>query len=343
MNSKKKTVVVLGNGFTKAFIPEMPLVKDGFDVKPLFDRFNETNSPEAFNILKGAIKSDSDQKWCKVIDFEILMTRLDNLMPYDFRHKVIQELDHLYHELKELFVNQIKDAIEEGLKSTRGELPTLINKFAYHCIWNKIDCVTFNYDDLLDRALFEMGKFSKRCIEFPYWYPDGGYGFYCRPAHSLVLNKIAYMDVTSMLLLKLHGSINWRIKMGASEILGPEDLVHKADWFESDPDFEVTRSTKKLDELMENHLKPEGFMVLPVLMKGDLKTQPLFRLIWGLAYEKLKQAQEVIFVGYSMPTTDMAARFLFKETLSHKPYITVINYADQDEDKTAIMNLGFNS
>lgn len=312
------------------------MVKDGFEVKPLLDKFNETSYPGAFRILKGAIKSASDQKGCKVTDFEILMTRLDNLMPYDFRHKVIQELELLYHELKQLFVKQIKSAIDEGLKGKNGESLNSINEFVKYCISNQIDCVTFNYDDLLDRALFKCGISSKTNICNPSWYPDGGYGFYCPPAHSLVLNETDYMDVTTMFLLKLHGSINWRIKMGASEILGPEDLVHKADWLEPPSHFEVTKTTQKMDELMENHLKPEGFMVLPVLMKGDLKTQPIFRLIWGLAYEKLVQADEVFIVGYSLPNSDIAARFLFKETLSHKQYISVINRAIEDKDKESI-------
>lgn len=339
MNSNKKRVVVLGNGFTKAFIPEMPLVKDGFDVKPLLEKFNEKNSPEAFNILKGAIKSEIDQKWCKVTDFEMLMTRLDNLMPYDFRNKVIQELEFLYHKLKELFVNQIKDAIEEELQRTRGELPDLVKRFAEHCILQKIDCVTFNYDDVLDRALLEISNSIKISPYTPtHWHPDGGYGFYCRPAYSLIeATSSVNMDITAMYLLKLHGSINWQIKLGASEIVGPEDIFHKANWFPLPPKLKRLRQQPKvLDALVKNHLKPQSFMVLPVLMKGDLKTQPIFRLIWGLAYEKLRQAEEVFFVGYSLPTTDIAARFLFKEALSHKPNVFVVNMASQNNQKKSI-------
>jgi hypothetical protein len=80
-------------------------------------------------------------------------------------------------------------------------------------------------------------------------------------------------------------------------------------------------------------------MVLPVLMKGDLKTQPLFRLIWGLAYEKLKRAEEVFFVGYSMPTTDMAARFLFMETLSETANVFVVNFANQKNERESIKSV----
>ena len=138
MNSRKKTVVVLGNGFTKAFIPQMPLVRDGFDIKPLFDRYPKVIRPTAYAILRGAIKNDAGQEFCKVTDIEILMTRLDNLMPYDFRKKVTQELELLYHDLKEEFVKQIRNAISEGLKSTSEKLPNLVGKFAEYCILNQI-------------------------------------------------------------------------------------------------------------------------------------------------------------------------------------------------------------
>lgn len=338
MNSNKKRVVVLGNGFTKAFIPEMPLVKDGFNVKILMDQLNENYSPGAFNVLNGAIQRDTDQKWCKVTDFEMLMTRLDNLMPYDFRHKVIQELDLLYHKLKELFVNQIKNAIEEGLKSTRGELPDLVKRLANHCIMQKIHCVTFNYDDVLDRALLEASNSIKTSPHSSsHWHPDGGYGFYCRTAYSLIeLTSSQNMDITAMYLLKLHGSINWQIKLGASEIVGPEDVFHKADWVPPPDKLQRLRQPKVLNELVKNHLKPQSFMVLPVLMKGDLKTQPIFRLIWGLAYEKLRQAEEVFFVGYSLPITDIASRFLFKEALSHQPNVCVVNMATKNNSEESI-------
>lgn len=339
MSLKKKTVIVLGNGFTKAFIPKMPLVREGFEINPLLEQFSSEVHPAANSILKGEIKLDEGQSRGKVKDIEALMTRLDNLMPYDYSRKVVHELDLLYHELKKSFVNQIKNVISENLKNTSGQLSELIYAFAKHCVTNEIDCVTFNYDDLLDQALYEQRSKMKPIPPIPlkHWHPDGGYGFYCRPAYSLIqLKASSHMDFTSMYLLKLHGSINWRIKLGAPEIFGPDNIVHKADWFPLKPQLPYEISQEEIDKLMENQLKPEGFMILPVLMKGDLKTQPIFRLIWGLAYEKLEQADEVFFVGYSLPPADIAARFLFKETLSHKPSITVINYACQAKDKNAI-------
>src|SRR5687767_14367220 len=64
----------------------------------------------------------------------------------------------------------------------------------------------------------------------PYWHPDGGYGFFCRPANSVISTEGVFMDVTSTLLLKMHGSFNWYPLIGTTRPFGPEALVHFENW-----------------------------------------------------------------------------------------------------------------
>jgi hypothetical protein len=68
-------------------------------------------------------------------------------------------------------------------------------------------------------------------------------------------------------------------------------------------------------------------MVPPVLMKTALVRQPILRLVWSAAFESLRTADEVIFIGYSLPVTDLAARYLFAEALG-----------DLDTDRILIVN-----
>jgi len=56
-----------------------------------------------------------------------------------------------------------------------------------------------------------------------------------------------------------------------------------------------------------------------VLSKSDLVAQPVLRLVWSLAYERLSRAEAVTFIGYSFPATDTAARLLFGEALADLP------------------------
>jgi hypothetical protein len=67
--------------------------------------------------------------------------------------------------------------------------------------------------------------------------------------------------------------------------------------------------------LIQRHLEPDPFIVPPVLLKTALMREPILRLVWGLAFETLSAASEVVFVGYSLPVTDIATTFMLQESL----------------------------
>ena len=123
-------------------------------------------------------------------------------MPYDFEYGVTTELNLLRTAVQKMFIDRLNTA-KEGYQF-RNELLA----FAKHCVSNRISCITFNYDDLLDQALWEVAR-TDRVSRSPYWHPGGGYGFYCRSSRLLVEDSHGrVMDTTSMELLKLHGSLN---------------------------------------------------------------------------------------------------------------------------------------
>src|SRR5262249_7890599 len=70
----------------------------------------------------------------------------------------------------------------------------------------------------------------------------------------------------------------------------------------------------------------------PVLTKSELVEQPILRLLWSKAYELLSQARRVVFMGYSLSVTDIAAGFLFRESLQHlaAELITVVDFASDE-------------
>ena len=75
-------------------------------------------------------------------------------------------------------------------------------------------------------------------------------------------------------------------------------------------------------------------MVPPVLSKSSLVKQPVLRLVWSQAFASLERAHEVTFIGYSFPTTDMAARTLFSEALKDLPRedINVVNLSREESE-----------
>lgn len=316
------TVFVLGAGFTRAFVPQAPLVEDEYEVEPLLERFKPF--PSASYVLDLELRTAPTGR----VNIERLMTRLDGGMPYDSDANIGQ-LRLLLTELRRLLVKHLSLA-------ARGPCHTAeLIDISRHCIHNRITCITFNYDDVFDRALWQVERVEDEIYGRPYWHPDGGYGFFCKPSLSSVYQTRVFMDRSAMLLLKLHGSMNWRPKRGARQPYAVDDIVHHEPWL---PLERISPELVNLDAI-ESHLETEPFLVPPVIMKSAFLDQPILRHTWSLAYDALREADEVVFIGYSFPITDIATRFLFAEALQEldNSKITVVNYASDNGGRHTLM------
>ena len=130
---------------------------------------------------------------------------------------------------------------------------------------------------------------------------------------------------SDLLLLKLHGSVNWWPRLGYPKPFALDAIVHHHGW-------EGISRRLFPPEVVARHLDSEPVIVPPVLSKSDLVAQPVLRLVWTLAYEHLSTADAVTFIGYSLPTTDTAARVLFAESLADLPLdaVTVVGFETDD-------------
>src|SRR5437016_9103985 len=125
------------------------------------------------------------------------------------------------------------------------------------------------------------------------------------------------MDRPRSLLLKLHGSINWRSRLGEVTPHGPAALLHHENWI---PQAGLVQYES---QQIESHLEPAPFIVPPVLVKSELSAHPVLRVVWELAHDTLAHATIVVFIGYSFPATDLASRILFRETLANRANLNV--------------------
>lgn len=316
------SVIVLGAGATKAFLPAAPLAEDDYNLEHLSNQFR--GFPYAYKLLELERLRRSNG----TINIEQLMTRLQGRMPYDSVDAIAQQ-SLLLSELMREFMRKINFARQNEFH--KDELAA----FAYMCVDKGVTCITFNYDDVLDQALWEVKPLQKANpwhVPPRHWHPDGGYGFFIRPSSVAVHESVTYMNITSMLLLKLHGSINWYPRKGERPPYNLDALHHTEDWFTRDSDIFIPPK-----EMITRHFEPDPFIIPPVLDKTILSTEPVLQVIWSLAKETLNRASTVYFVGYSVPVTDLAASFLFSESLENKSHIIhVVNQATQDEHKEQI-------
>ncbi len=306
MDSGSRKVFVLGAGFTRAFLPDAPLMTDDYEGESLVKTFEKFS--HALKLLE--LERKRDPSGAGRINIERLMTRLDGRMPHDFEQAADEELGLLLSEIKKVFIRQLEKAKAGPIHGDR------LRDFARYCTANKVTCITFNYDDILDEALWAVEQGND-------WHPDMGYGFFCQPSEVCMGTGSFFNLRTSMHLLKLHGSVNWRIKRGSSRPYAVNAVVHHEKWY---PGFSSNLAYKESDLIL--HLESEPFIVPPVLMKSAIMEQPILRVSWTLAYQTLVNADEVVFIGYSLPVTDIAAGFLFGETLK-SDQVRVVNTDSQ--------------
>ena len=301
-------VVVTGAGFSCGLVPGAPLLVDDFNNDALEEKVR--GLPNASRLLEWERSLHASGH----INLERLMTRLDSLMPYDYAENAgnaANEYGFLLSELKRAFLDRLHEARKGTIQHEE------LKRFAEYCVANNCCCITFNYDDFLDEALDETHN----------WSPDRGYGFFCQSSQEVVASFESQIVSSALLLLKLHGSINWRPKLGYASPVAIDSITHHQDWYEGSQGY-VEGS---------DHLEPEPVMVAPVLSKSSLVEQPVLRLVWSHAFASLETAHEVTFIGYSFPTTDMAARTLFSEALKDLPLddITVVNLSRDDSEAEA--------
>ena len=305
-------VVVTGAGFTRALVPGAPLLVDDFNNDALEAKVG--GLPNASRLLdweRGLHRNGH-------IDVERLMTRLDSLMPYDYAEQAgnaANEYGFLLSELKRAFLDRLHEARTGDIH--REEL----KRFAKYCKANSCCCITFNYDDFLDEALAQTVSGDPSSSSWnPYW----GYGFFCPSSRDTIASFEGMAPYSVLQLLKLHGSINWRPKMGHANPVAIDNITHHHEW------TGVSLSYPQV----AGHLEPEPVMIPPVLSKSSLVEQPALRLVWSHAFAALATAREVTFIGYSFPTTDMAARTLFTEALKDLPRedINVVNLSREDSE-----------
>ena len=318
MIEKSRTVYVLGAGFTKAFLPDAPLLKDYYDMAQLAERFDRSI------YAGGLIDLERNRLGDGRIDIEHLLSRLDSYIPYDFERGGTSELALLRTEVLRMFVDRL------NLTKQGCQIGDDLLAVARHCVSKRVTCITFNCDDFLDEALWKVAE-TDRALTKPNWHPDGGYGFYCRSSQFLVQDSAGRsMDATSMELLKLHGSLNWRVRRGHPAPYTIDSIVHHEPWLRVEG-----RIAEASLKSIEDHLQPEPFMIPPTLAKTLLSEQPILRLVWNKAFMALQSAEQVVFIGYSFPATDFAADVLLTEALNglFRDRIWIVNYASTEAEK----------
>jgi len=175
-----------------------------------------------------------------------------------------------------------------------GDAP-LYRQFAEQVLTETDTVISLNYDVSLKAELRKAGK----------WHIGDGYGF---PLGHRVT------PASPVRVLKLHGSTNWIDilfqrarggKVGPDDALGARPLIlpQEFQFFGypkgiRDPAFTGGGSSRS------------GSMILPARIKTFGDRKGFWDCLWSLAAGALQNADEIVIIGYSLPSADKRARDL---------------------------------
>lgn len=308
---KASRVYVLGAGFSKSYNPStVPLMADFLQMAKSYNRYNidgEHKNLARFIARYFGIAEYHDLE--KVMSFLSAPALDDPSVQYENRSL-------LYHQLIQV-IQETLSLVHVGRPSET--ISQYYENFAEHLVSSRSSVITFNYDLLLDSLLYRTGK----------WIGYDGYGADIpsayqalpRPARRSPSDYVPPDENRSrMYLLKLHGSINWGVptlhpESDSALYQDPHGCYHQG-FFRGERvgPSPLNGSTFGPRELSLS-MRFEPFLVPPILDKTSLLKNRTLRVLWNIARESISKADELVFIGYSLPTTDFAAEFLFRQAV----------------------------
>lgn len=192
------------------------------------------------------------------------------------------------------YVNNLTHLITAYLLKSKSNSSGNTKEFVNHVfpIGEKVDAyknriITFNYDTLIDRPLLERGISFKK-IYFDRIVKEKSDGTR-RDANQKFLHP---------LILKLHGSANWRCSRNDFNKL-----------LTGDPQAE--KFTIWLSDVAPTPEDDDSPLIIPPIPQKPITRSILFKHLWTTAFEYIHEAKEIVIVGYSCPYTDALARAMF--------------------------------
>lgn len=262
--------------------------------------------------------------------FELVLTDLD--MRIKGLSNAEKDKDPLEKHILLQVQRSIATMIPSYFDSLRGHQAELYDIFATDLLAPGDALITFNYDLALDRALKGSGK----------WSVGDGYGFAV---------DTALFGNSSCLLLKLHGSTNWRGELFQGNLgffqgswtdlsLGQRPVIYPVD-------FEFLGYPNSSDPRCHNARASVESLILPTANKEFFKRTSLgleweafWNCLWVQAENFLKESDEVFLIGYSVPEYDTRARALLKDNIKKSTQIQVCCHTGTTDVVKSLKGLG---
>ena len=297
-----KTVYVLGAGATRAVAPNMPLTANllpnilqsaGQDICMFLSDFYQFDTADDLPPLEDVLSQ---------IDFAINENR-----PLSSKYSV-QYMRSLRENLVFNICNIIRGGKDVGFDAAVSKVEAFILSLP------KDDCiVSLNYDLVTDTAIRVASGWT---------FVDHGFPVRFAVSHNSQPTKID--DYSPTTLYKLHGSLNWLF----CPLCRAVDIV---DGRVNGEHYLYDEAKHKVERCSVCNVLYEPVIITPSFLKSYENLYIAY--MWRQAEQKLAEADNMVFIGYSMPDADMILRCMFRRAYfthmhlsGQKSTISVIDY-----------------
>lgn len=305
-----KRVFILGSGFSKAINDHMPTLKE-LSTKLLSDRTGIKQ------IIEGS-RFQSFRDGTK--DVELLLTYLHQDYAWKKQADVYGDMS-LFHIVGEKIADEIAES--EATALDVKAIPDWLDKFVYYLYKTGEPVITFNYDTVLERVGWHSVEKSYRKAR-PQLQEQNFFSPLIKDIRSMfgAVRNERYGGHPSFPIIKLHGSVNW--------------FYTRAQRFESQQLYFVpVRGKNPTDDLCapfhDLTQDMQRLIIPPVADKSPFYSHEFVRSLWMMASQSLSDAEEIYFLGYSLPVTDLAVKLLLKSSILSSPKIFIVTRGTSTE------------
>jgi len=285
--SNHRTVILLGAGasFGSEFsLPHMATVLDWSVLKD-----------DAYRSLRKALELFAGRSG--EIDLEDFLTHLD-LTVSTFLERWNRTRVAEFARVAESARRQLGNYL--AFRLSHDEKPSKLHVELFRRLGSAATILTINYDRIADCSLMEVDGIDVRGLAVPT----------SRLGLSYQLLRGAPATVTSMqresgLFLKLHGSVSW-FCCPRHECINHQEIIERYN--------QPHGWRPRAGSLCGSCGAQLGRVIVAPTLSKQFVDNPRLELMWHLAHKRLSEAEELIVLGVSLPSSDYRLRWLLAST-----------------------------
>lgn len=228
------------------------------------------------------------------VDLEDLFTKLDKCVQTQSgwkKYSLIQVIQ-IKQYILQLFIYYF------GKKNAQFAVNDYYKSFAQFITKNDVSVVTTNWDTLCEQIFISQKVRYNLCLSCDSYY---------KIKNKKTMRRIA----------KIHGSISWFSCSNCGSLI-IKSVGTESDFLLSDR----PKTCKPCHVTQEDDFLFTPEIITPTMVK--MFSKQMYNNIWQNAEYLLKDAREIIFVGYSMPLADFEFRYMLTKYISPASKIRVV-------------------